>query len=418
MTHAPLLRTHSRPLSSLDDAADGELELLAELAAGSRVVAIGEGAHFVAEFGAARRRFLRYLAERCGATVLAFEFGFAEAPALDAWLQGHGPDEHLSRLAGTTNSGLNTTMARWLRRYNTTGGHPVRFIGVDTPVAGGTLRPALEPLIEYLATVDPEVTDLARSALAINARIEAASVAGAAPRWAELPAADRTALTSALARLSVRMRALEPLYVERSDRASYDLARQRLAVAVHADYMFAMIHGLLFGGVSLPMDSSARDRFMADSLLWHLERMDPNTPVVLMAHNNHVQKTPVEFDGPLAYPMGYYLARELGAAYRTVAFTHTADSVPELDPDPGLSIGFTVADTAMEPPPPGSLEHEIEAAGLRGRIVLSDLCPLRGAVELSSIRAQSAQMPTAVTDAFDAVLTVPTVTTEAELTLG
>jgi erythromycin esterase len=412
------LHDHSRVLSSLDDAADGELELLADLAADARVVAIGEGAHFVAEFGAARRRFLRYLAERCGATVLAFEFGFAEAPALDAWLQGDGSDADLSRLAGTTNSGLNSTMARWLRRYNTLGAHPVRLIGVDTPVAGGTLRPALEPLTGYLTEVDPEVADLARTALAINARIEADSVAGAAPRWAELPAADRTALTSALARLSVRMRALEPLYVERSDRASYDLAWQHLAVAVHADYMFAMIHGLLFGGASLPMDSSARDRFMADSLLWHLDRLEPDTRIVLMAHNNHIQKTPVEFDGPLAYPMGFYLARELGAAYRTVAFTHTAGSVPEMTPDAGLPIGFTIADTAMEPPPPGSVEHEIDAAGLRGRIVLSDLRPLHGAVELSSIRAQSAQMPTAVTDAFDAVLTVPTITAEVELTLG
>jgi erythromycin esterase len=29
-------------------------------------------------------------------------------------------------------------------------------------------------------------------------------------------------------------------------------------------------------------------RFMADSLLWHLERLDPDARIVLMAHNNHV----------------------------------------------------------------------------------------------------------------------------------
>lgn len=74
----------------------------------------------------------------------------------------------------------------------------------------------------------------------------------------------------------------------------------------------------------------------------------------------------------------------------------------------------------MNPPPPGSVEREIDAAGLGRDISLCDLRPLRDdpAVELSSIRAQSAQMPTPVTDAFDAVLAVPTVTTEVDLTLG
>ncbi|PXY29121.1 erythromycin esterase [Prauserella coralliicola] len=414
------LRAHSRILSSLDTAADDELELLADLSAGARVVALGEGAHFVAEYGAARRRFLRYLAERCGFTVLAFEFGFAEAPALDTWLHGHGTDGDLTGMIGTTSSGLNGTMARWLRRHNTTSDHPVHLIGVDTPVAGGTLRPVLEPLLRYLDTVDRAHVELARTALEIGTRVEADSIASAAARWAELPSADQTALTSALSRLAVRMRALEPLYLQRGDRASYDLARQQLAIAIHADYMFATIHALLFAGDGLPMDSSVRDRLMADSLHWHLERLGPDARVVLMAHNNHIQKTPVEFEGPLAYPMGYYLARELGADYRAVAFTHTAGSVPEMYPDAGQPVGFTVTDTVLDPPPPGSVEHELSAAGLGGDISLCDLRPMRDdpTAELSSIRAQSAQLPTAVADAFDAVLTVPALTAEVELAFG
>ncbi|WP_330230110.1 erythromycin esterase family protein [Nocardia sp. NBC_00508] len=115
-----------------------------------------------------------------------------------------------------------------------------------------------------------------------------------------------------------------------------------------------------------------------------------------------------------------HLAEELGQDYRTVAFTHTATSVPELYPDTGQPIGFTVTDTAMDPPPQGNFEHAIDVAGLGMDISLCDLRPLRDdpAVELSSIRTQSAQMPTPVTDAFDAVLTVPTVTTEVDLTLG
>ncbi|OZM71289.1 erythromycin esterase [Amycolatopsis antarctica] len=424
--HTPLsaaaqsLRAHSLTLSSLDTDTDTELELLADIVGDSRVVALGEGVHFGAEFGAARRRLLRYLATRCGFSVLAFEFGFAEAAPLDAWLHGQGADADLSRMIGTTNSGLNSTMARWLRLHNTTSAHPVRLVGLDTPVAGGTLRPVLEPLIGYLSEVDPENAELARSLLTVDARIEGDSIAAAAARWADLPVAEQTALTSTLSRLSVRMRALEPLYLRRGDRAGYELARHHLAVATHADYMFATIHGLLFGGQVLPMDSSVRDRLMADSLLWHLERLDPDTRIVLMAHNNHIQKTPVEFEGPLAYSLGCYLAEALGSDYTAVAFTHTAESVPEMVPDAAQPIGFTIVDTAVGPPPPGSVEGELSAAGLAGHNSLCDLRPLRGdpAINLSSMRAQSDQMPTRVVDAFDAVLTVPTVTTEVELTLG
>jgi erythromycin esterase len=54
----------------------------------ARVVAIGAGAHFVAEFATVRQRVLRFLAERCGFRVFAFEFSFAGADVLDRWLAG------------------------------------------------------------------------------------------------------------------------------------------------------------------------------------------------------------------------------------------------------------------------------------------------------------------------------------------
>lgn len=62
------------PDGPLDD-----LEVLREIVGDARVVAVGEGAHFVEEFSRARQRVLRFLAERCGFTVFAMEFGFSEA---------------------------------------------------------------------------------------------------------------------------------------------------------------------------------------------------------------------------------------------------------------------------------------------------------------------------------------------------
>lgn len=46
-------------------------------------------------------------------------------------------------------------------------------------------------------------------------------------------------------------------------------------------------------GKGLPGDMGARDKFMADSVLWHLN--DSNSKIVLVAHNAHIQKLPIRY---------------------------------------------------------------------------------------------------------------------------
>jgi erythromycin esterase-like protein len=85
---------HAVPLTHLDPEAPlDDLEPLRDIIGGARVVAIGENSHFIAEFSLMRRRILRFLVERCGFTVLAFEYGFSEGFPLDAWAQGKGTDD-------------------------------------------------------------------------------------------------------------------------------------------------------------------------------------------------------------------------------------------------------------------------------------------------------------------------------------
>lgn len=308
---ADQLRDHTSVLSSLDpDAQLDDLEPLREIVGDARVVALGEGCHFVAEFGALRRRVIRFLAER----------------------------------------------------YRVTG----------------------------------------------------RSVAVAAPRWAGLERGEQDRLTALLARLLVRMRALEPLYVSRSDQHRYDLARRHLEAAVHTDYMFGAMNDI-FAGHGLPADASVRDAYMASSLRWHLERLEPGTRVVLAAHNAHIQKTPVYYGGELAaLPMGHYLAEELGGDYRSIALTHTAESVPEMYPDGSPESGFTVTDTSLDPPSARSVEGALVSCGLGAEPALTDLRPLarRGDGQPDRIRSQSDELELPVATAFDAILSVPTITPE------
>ncbi|MFI7294424.1 hypothetical protein [Streptomyces sp. NPDC050121] len=96
------MREHTTLLTTIDPAAGlDDLEPLRRIVGDARVVAIGEGAHFVEELSTVRQRVMRFLA-----------------------------------------GGL---MA-WLREQNATSGNPLRFVGVDVPEAGGALRPVLAQL--------------------------------------------------------------------------------------------------------------------------------------------------------------------------------------------------------------------------------------------------------------------------------
>ncbi len=414
---ADWFREHSTTLTTLDPQQPlDDLEALREIVGDARVVAIGEGAHFVEEFSCARQRVLRYLAERCGFTVFAFEFGFSEAFPLDRWLQGDGEDGDLAKVSRAAAEWGASDLMHWLRRHNRTSGYPLRFAGIDVPEAGGTLRPALEPVADYLREVDPDALRLVDTALEVSDRFLKGSGSGAAaaPRWAGLEAAEQNELTAVLARLLLRLRAAEPLYVSRSSQRHFDIARRRVEAACHTDYMFQAMNALL-SGRGLAADLSVREIYMAESVRWHLDHAEPGTRIVLAAHNSHIHKTTLEFDGGLtALTMGQHLHRMLGEDYRTVAFVHTADHVPEMYPDQSAAVGFTLAEAHLQPAEPGSVEAALTDAGLADRITLTDLRDAprdtQGAPLLNSIRSQSSALSTPVPEAFDALLAVPTVT--------
>ncbi len=414
------VREHTTVLPDLAHAGDEDLTVFDDAVSDARVVAIGESTHFVAEFGAAQRRLIRYLAERHGFTVLAHEFGFAEGARLDRWLHGAGGDHELDLGQGPTASSEATRERwRWLREHNTRGRHPMRFVGLDTPGGGGTLRPVLAPLLGFLERADPEAVPLVHTAQEIAHRVEALSQAGSAPLWAQLPALDRTTLTATLSRLSLRMDALRPIYLERTSTAEVDLARRHLDVAMAADHMIAAIHDLLLTTAALPYDTSIRDRLMADSLVWHLDRLDPGDRVVLLAHNLHIQKTTVQEDVTPALTMGSYLAQALGEQYRAIALTHTARSAPAITMSTDDPHGFVVADAAITDPPPTSVEGALAAAGRADLASVLPLAALRAHSQAapSSIGAQGSDIPCDVADAFDAVLTVPTATMSNHVSL-
>ncbi|MEU3501903.1 erythromycin esterase family protein [Streptomyces hundungensis] len=401
---------HHDPEAPLDD-----LEPLRGIFGEARVVAIGEHSHFIEEFALLRRRILRFLVERCGFTVLAFEYGFSEGLPLDAWARGEGAEEDLARhLATAIPVGL-TEPLEWVRRHNRTASPPVRFAGIDIPAAGGSLLPALHPVADYLRRIDPETAPAAEEALRIAASFAGGSAAVAAPAWARLPTTEQNALTAILTRLLIRFRSLEPLYATRGSQRDYDVALHHVEGACHADYTFRAM-AELFTGRGLTADTSARDAYMARSVLWHLEHFGPGTRIVLAAHNAHIQTEPISFDGRLTgLPMGQQLRRALGEDYVALGLTSVTGHTADMQRDERAPFGFTLADLALEPPESGSVEAAFAAAG--HAFGIADLRSARTGVSdrPDRTRMQGTYVPTPVTDAFDAVLTTPVSTVRKDL---
>lgn len=445
---ADWLRAHAEPLAHHDPTAPlDDLEPLRGIVGDARVVAIGENSHFIQEFAQLRERVLRFLVERCGFTVLAFEYGFSEGFALDAWAQGEGTDEELTAHLGTSIPVGVEEPLRWVRGHNRTAAPqvppaapvrfappapPVRFAGIDIPAAGGSLLPALAPVADYLREIDPEALPVAEAALRIAETFAGGSAAVAAPAWARLPTAEQDALSAALARLLIRFRSVRPLYVSRGDQRGYDLALRRLEGACHADHTFRAMADL-FAGTGLTADTSTRDLYMAESLLWHLERLDPGARVVLAAHNAHLQKSPISFDGKLTgFPMGQLLHGALGDSYLALGLTSSGGHTADMRRDEHARFGFTLDRTPLDAPEPGSVEAAFTAADLG--LSVADLRPARhtaagsaaaGSATADSadlaegpdrIRLQGAYLHTPVLDAYDAVLHTPTSTVLPSLT--
>lgn len=399
------------PNTEPDPEADSDLDSGADLGAGSnvdlaglayavrdaRVVAVGESSHFIREFGLLRERVLRFLVERLGFTMLAYEYGFSEGVGVDSWVRGEGKENELEAYASSALPVGLTEPLHWLRARNLRGrdagyvvdpdtpsSAAVRFAGIDLPAASGSLQEALKHVAAFLRQVDPEALSWLDEALRLSA--------------------GQDALTASLARLRQRFVSLEPYYVERAGQQQFDLAKHRIDGACAADYTF---HDTA--------DTSAREKYMAASVLWHLAR-SPGTRIVLAAHNAHVQRVPLSDSAKAtAPPMGQHLARSLGAGYYALGLTSVAGYTAQVEPDASARLGFTVTPTPLESPPPGSIEKAF--ADVQCEMTEYERPPLLAnlrAVDRDEydegpqrMRIQESYLDVPVLDAFDGMICVP-----------
>lgn len=115
---AAWLRTNAVRLSTIDPNAPlDDLDPLREFIGDARVVALGEGAHFIEEFWTVRQRLVRFLHEQLGFDIVAAEFDVDEAEDLDVWLANEADPRPLGRVSrGASDWGM-CNIATWLRAW-------------------------------------------------------------------------------------------------------------------------------------------------------------------------------------------------------------------------------------------------------------------------------------------------------------
>ncbi|MCK7622416.1 erythromycin esterase family protein [Streptomyces sp. RS10V-4] len=441
---------HASRLAGLGTGADPQapltdLEPLRDLVGGARVVALGESSHQIREFGLLRHRILRFLVQELGFTVYAMEYGAAEGRAVDAWVQG-GPgdiDDLLAPRHGGSGTGADGTggadegagpgtragglgqpaecrdTLRWLRRHNGAAARPVRFVGCDIPMAGGSLAPVLEPVAAYLATVDPAALRFVDTAREVAGPIAGGTVMVPAYARLGLDPAVQDRLTTALARLLARFTDLREVYTERSGRAAYETALSDVRAAATTDRaQRAMAEAL--AGAPDSLQFAGRERYLADTLLEFLQRSGSGTRVVLVGHNAHIQRSANQADGPLAVTtMGNLLARALGTDYVPIALTGNGGETVENVPDPDHPLGMRWGRAATPEAAPDSVEGLFagvpDAPALVGARALRAHARRHGLPEPARTRLDTAFIEVPALEAFDGIICVPDTTVSADL---
>jgi erythromycin esterase len=226
----------------------------------------------------------------------------------------------------------------WLRAHNapragrsSSERRSVRFYGLDLPGSSAALAPALDVVRSYVERVDPGFGPRLKRLLELAASLgpDPASTSSTSKlllvgtaviyQYVARPIADRNELTGLLADLGARFDALRRSYVERSDTAGYDIARQHLRVTAQLDLQLRAVAAFMAGDAAA-CEANIRDLTMADTVEWVLRREER---VIVLAHNGHIQRTPIS-TVPGMTPvdtLGVHLAHRLGERYLAIGTT-------------------------------------------------------------------------------------------------
>lgn len=365
----------------------------------SQIVALGENAHFIKEFFIIRDYIVKYLIQKCGFDTVAFEFGFNEGIQIDKWIKSELPinslDNLLSHFYYPTE--FKETLG-WLRKYNSENENIINFIGLDVPKNGGSYFPNLNIVADYIRKNDPSFYSTISRLIELAKDIDYYSTSQAALVDSENLKMNGLELTALLSKAYIRLVSLN----NDLDNKEYQSVLHNLKGLIYTDYNIHAMRSFI-SECGLQGDMSARDKYMAESVEFYLRRFK-GKKVILIAHNAHIQKTPVAYgDFISCYPMGQKLSLKYGNNYKAFGITNELGFTSALYPDTNFKFGFKVDNFKLNEPEQGSIEHLLKTNGLsEGFFSLNDF----DLTNVNKIRLDSTYIETDLKKAFDGIFII------------
>ena len=213
---------------------------------------------------------------------------------------------------------------------------------------------------------DPDALPLLDQVRAVAKKVDLNSTAQAAFAYRMLSEEEKMRLSALLTHTKVRLKNLAPQHIKTFGKREFGTLMRCMEGLVYLDYNIRAMAELI-SGKGIQGDTGARDIYMMETLSWYL-RTSPETKVIVVAHNAHIQKVPVVFDGFVsAYTMGQRLAQSLGKEYLALGITSSNGYTAALYPDKNATFGFTVDNHRLDEAQDGSIENlvrfDLPAAG-------------------------------------------------------
>ncbi|WP_298653609.1 erythromycin esterase family protein [uncultured Proteiniphilum sp.] len=263
-----------------------DLEILEKLIGNSKVVALGEVSHGSSEIFKMKNRIIQYLAANSGFDIFSIEANMPESYKLNDYTV-HGKGDPKKLIAGmyfwTWRTVEVLNMVEWMRRFN----HPekrIEFTGFDMQFYEGAVKELMDAFEED-EIVRNKIADLGKILNEIKSRTQ---------QNRELVSADDNEMKEIDSLISFIQNSIETSSFQTSDK---QWLQQNMVII--RQYL---------GSINYAW----RDKCMADNVMW-IKENNPDSKLVIWAHNGHIQKT--------SKMMGYHLARQLDDDYITFGFT-------------------------------------------------------------------------------------------------
>lgn len=318
-----------------------DLQPLKEILRGVRVVGLGEATHGTREFFQLKHRLLEFLVTEMGFTAFALEASYAACQPINEFVL-HGKGDRATVLTGNGYVAWDmeefAEMLDWLRTYNqrVPEGKKVRFYGLDSKFN----QIGREAILNYLRKVAPDSVPAAGSIFA--------DLAGEEEQWPWR--IDKEALEKLLPQLQ---RVIDQLianraeYIGKSSAAEFEDALQ---------YIQVMKQWLISNTESLLPPSrsrvSMRSIYMAENLVYLIERTGPEAKFVVWEHNGHVSVEPIVWSGEPT--LGSCLREKYGQEYFACGLEFNQGSYLSRTKRPDNRAG-DLKEVALPPAPAGSL---------------------------------------------------------------